>query len=327
MVEANNNLHGESDPVLKRISWGAVFAGVIIAFITHVTLSMLGLAVGFSTVDPVSEQDPAAGLVMGEMIWWVISGIIAIGVGAWAASRLSGMRTGILHGVVTWGLIQIILIALLTSAVGTITGGALNVVETGIKAAAKAAPEIAGEVSLPDDADLEFRQQIQKEIETILKQTESPELQPQQLEQEAEQAAETAQQAVAAAAKEPRNANYQIMQAMDDLFGQAEEIASDIDKEAVVNVLVKRTDMTREEAGQTVDNWIETYKTTVEESRQAAKQAGEKVTQTVEDAYQATVETIASAAWWSFIMLVLGAIAAIVGGSLGMRFPKDERHG
>jgi len=324
MAETKNNIYVERDPVVKRISWGAIFAGAIVAIITHITLSMLGLAVGFSTVDPVSEQDPVSGLAAGEMIWWVISGIVAIALGAWSASRLSGMRTGILHGVVTWGLLQIVLIVLLTSGLGVIAGGALNVVQDGITAAAKAAPQVGNDLAGDgvDTTDLGF-QQIEKEIKTILQQTESAELQPEQLEQEAERAAETARQAVEQAAKEPQNAYDEMVQATREMLNQAEKVVSDVDKEAVVTVLVKRTEMSREEAGQTVDDWIQLTNQAVKEGQQAATHAKEKAEQMVEEASQAIAETIAAAAWWSFIMLALGAIAAGVGGSLGVRFPKD----
>ena len=50
---------------MKRISWSAVFAGVLVAIVSQMLLTLLGLGIGLSTVDPVSEQNPTAGLGTG----------------------------------------------------------------------------------------------------------------------------------------------------------------------------------------------------------------------------------------------------------------------
>ncbi len=52
--------NGYTDPLvtgtaglpLKRISWSAVFAGVICALIIHILLTLLGTAIGATTIDP-----------------------------------------------------------------------------------------------------------------------------------------------------------------------------------------------------------------------------------------------------------------------------------
>ena len=55
---------------MRRISWGAVIAGVVIAIIIQVTMNILGLAVGAGAVDPTAPQPnigPALGT--GIVIW------------------------------------------------------------------------------------------------------------------------------------------------------------------------------------------------------------------------------------------------------------------
>ena len=310
----------EDHTPVRRISWGAIIAGIIIVLMIQITLGILGLAVGFSSVDPTTEQQPMYGFFTGEMIWWVISGLIALFVGGWAASRLSGLLTGILHGIVTWGLVELIFIYLLTSAIGSIIGGALGVVQTGLSAAGQAVPQVISAIDLPEGADSSL-QQVQKEIKKILKQTETKALKPEQLEEKGEEMTETAKEAAGEAVQKPQQAYDEIMQAFKKMMNKAEAVISDVDKEAVVNVLVKRTDMSRQEAQTTMDNWIETYNQALKEAKQMKKQAG----QTMEEVGEKTAEAIASAAWWSFFMLVLGAIAAAGGGALGTRFP-DNRH-
>ncbi len=46
---------------LHSISWGAVFAGAVIALVAQVILNMVGLGIGLSTVDPAGNGTPTAG--------------------------------------------------------------------------------------------------------------------------------------------------------------------------------------------------------------------------------------------------------------------------
>ena len=62
---------------VKRVSWGAVFAGTVIAIVTQVLLGLLGVGIGIASVDPAtatSETGKAFGI--GMAIWWVVSSLI-----------------------------------------------------------------------------------------------------------------------------------------------------------------------------------------------------------------------------------------------------------
>lgn len=128
--------------ILKRISWGAIFAGVVIALAVQLVLSLLGIGIGASTIDPLNQQNPGKGLGIGAAVWFVISSLIATYAGAWVAGRLSGApRTtdGTLHGVLTWAAATLLTMFLLTSAVGGVIGGAAGLLSRAIPAAGKAA--------------------------------------------------------------------------------------------------------------------------------------------------------------------------------------------
>ena len=45
----------------KRISWGAIFAGAVMALVAQLAFSLLGLGIGASTMNPY-DNDPTAGL-------------------------------------------------------------------------------------------------------------------------------------------------------------------------------------------------------------------------------------------------------------------------
>ena len=114
---------------LRRVSWGAVFGGVALSLITQFLLSMLGIGIGVSTIDPASGGMPAASTFsISAAVWWTASGIIAAFVGGWVAARLSGAlaASATLHGLVTWATTMLVVLYLLTTAVGALVGGAFG---------------------------------------------------------------------------------------------------------------------------------------------------------------------------------------------------------
>ena len=40
--------------MINRVAWGAIFAGVVVALIVQVMLTMLGVGIGMATLDPAS---------------------------------------------------------------------------------------------------------------------------------------------------------------------------------------------------------------------------------------------------------------------------------
>lgn len=135
---------------VKRISWAAVFAGVIIVLVIQLMLSVLGIGIGASTIDPLTDQNLGAGISTGAGIWFVITSLIALFAGGWVAGRLAGMprhTDSLLHGVLTWGLATLLLFYFLTSTVGALIGGTFRVLGSGLSTAATAnAPAVAGAV-------------------------------------------------------------------------------------------------------------------------------------------------------------------------------------
>src|SRR5919202_3569073 len=67
----------------RRITWGAIFAGVVITLAVQLLLSLLGLGVGLLTVEPTEPGGTpgASALGIGAGIWWTLSYMIALFVG------------------------------------------------------------------------------------------------------------------------------------------------------------------------------------------------------------------------------------------------------
>ena len=138
-----------------RISWGAIFAGVVLAIAIQLVLGILGTGIGLSLVNPVEGTTPGAtGFGIGAGLYWIVTTVIALGAGGYAAARVAGVHDrfdGLVHGLVVWGVTLILTLYLLTSAVGGIIGGAFRTVGavasaagSGIGAAAPKVADVAG---------------------------------------------------------------------------------------------------------------------------------------------------------------------------------------
>jgi hypothetical protein len=116
--------------LVNRVSWGAIIAGAVIALIVQFLLSLLGVGIGTATLHPATGNNPdAATFSMVSAIWYAITGIIAAFAGGFIASRLSGRplaSTGALHGLTSRAVTTLVLLYLLTTAIGGLIGGALS---------------------------------------------------------------------------------------------------------------------------------------------------------------------------------------------------------
>nr|WP_204262579.1 PhnA-like protein [Methylobacterium sp. BTF04] len=158
-----------------QVSWGAIFAGAVTALVTQVVLNMVGVGIGLSSVGgPAADNPTAATLSMGAGLWFVMSGIVAALAGGFLAGRLSGKSIGNtagFHGLVSWAVTTLVVLYLLTSAVGSIIGGAFSGVTSTlggagslvggtVKTAAQAAAPSLAQISNPlDGIEKSVRQQ------------------------------------------------------------------------------------------------------------------------------------------------------------------------
>ena len=116
--------------LINRVSWGAIFAGVVVGLVVQVLLTMLGVGIGVATLDPGAGDNPAVSTFsIATGLWYVLSGIIAAFAGGYIAARMSGKTvatTGALHGLTSWAFTTLLVLYLLSTAVGGIVGGAFN---------------------------------------------------------------------------------------------------------------------------------------------------------------------------------------------------------
>ncbi len=112
VVERNDAVIENNYPV---ISWGAIFAGLVVVLSLGWLLHLLGLAFGVSVADAMDSANMDGGLSIGATIWIVLSWMIAFFIGALVAARLAGRiddLSGMLHGLTLWGIATIATVVL-----------------------------------------------------------------------------------------------------------------------------------------------------------------------------------------------------------------------
>ena len=139
------------DHIHRRISWGAIFGGVVLAIALQILLSLLGAGIGFGTVNVAAGSTPdASSFGIGGGIWWIVSTIIALFAGGYAAAWLAGNEIkfdGMLHGLVAWGISTILTLYLLTSAIGGLIGGGFSAISSVASSAGGAVKDAAAPVA------------------------------------------------------------------------------------------------------------------------------------------------------------------------------------
>ncbi len=286
---------------LKRISWSAVFVGVIGALIVHILLTLLGTAIGATTVDPQQEQNPLQHLGIGALIWTGVSMLIAMTVGSYLAGRLA-QHEGALHGLLMFGLSTLFTIWLAVSLASNLIGGAFNIiigagfhaVGSGISAAAQTATDYGRHKLQENNINLD---DLQNELQNMLRRTGKPELQPENLQQDVNNEANNVENQAKNTAQNPQNADRDTTNWISSMMNRHADTLQAADRDELKNILKARTGKSDQEVQQLKQQ-------TEQKAREAAEQAA---------------AATAKASWYAFFMLLIEAVLAAVMGRIGRR--------
>lgn len=305
---------------LPRISWGAIFAGAVLALVIYLVCGVLGSAVGSSVVAPTQDQNPLAGFSFAAGVWIMVATVISLAVGSYYAGR-SAQTLGWLHGVLTWCLVTLITTYALTAVATGAIGAAASVLGKGIAVAgegvAKATPIVADKVKdemEKSGVSLDF-DNLQQEFEALLQQSGKPELSPENIGQKTRQAQDDAKATAQQSTTQPQQADIAFKQWLDRVRKSAAPALNAADKEALVNVIVARTGKSHGEAQAIADNYEQTYNQAMASYLQLKQQAEQKM----RAAADVAARNLARASWWTFAALVVGAIVSGAAGNLGFR--------
>lgn len=285
-----------------RLCWGAIFAGVFVTLVTGLILSLLGVAIGAGSIEPLRQQQPLKGLGVGGGIWLLITGLISSFFGAWVAGRASeGQRKadgslkgdGYLHGLVTWGVATICMGLLVSTALGTLLGGAASLLGKTVSATAQVASTTPNQGSQPGVNWENVKQ------EAMAKSPQASALSP---------TGRTPGQQPAGSESLPAQVqqNPQLLTVLTKMFSDGGAAAAPAEREQAINILVAQGNVSRQEAGKMVDGWDQKYQEDKAQAEQKAREAGD-----------VAARGVSRAALASCILLILWGIAAVFGGRAG----------
>src|SRR5438445_1748014 len=110
----------------RRVSWGAILAGLFVTIIIQLLFTLLGVAVGAANIDALRDQSSTRHFTTASGIWLLATGLISVWIGACVTGRLCGgpLRSdGLIHGIVTWSVSTCATMFLLATTAGALLGG------------------------------------------------------------------------------------------------------------------------------------------------------------------------------------------------------------
>jgi len=234
--------------LVNKVSWGAILAGVVVGLVVQVLLTMLGVGIGAATIDPATNGSPAASTFsVASGIWYAVSGIIASFAGGYMAARMSGKTvatTGALHGLTTWAFTTLLILYLLSTAVGNIVGGTFRGIAGAVGGLGQTVAQAAGPMlqdANPIDA-------IQNQIQ--------------------------------ATGNDPQALNNAAMNAMRALV-TGDQAGADQARAQAAQALANARGIPLDQAQQQVAQMEEKYRQAVDQAKQAAAEAADKAASVV----------------------------------------------
>ncbi|MDT0690141.1 hypothetical protein RM549_10120 [Salegentibacter sp. F188] len=326
-----NNLRDK----VTRSSWGAIFAGALTALAISFLLNLLGLGIGLTSINPMTESDPLAGLGTGTIIWWGLSNLVALFVGGLVAGRMSGFPSsadGGIHGFLAWALYAIVTFYFLTSTVGSIMNGMGNIVSGLFGGNNNQSKQITVQVQeaqqqSQDQANFSVEKAKQQVLQ-VLNTAERYDVVPEGASTDTRQMLENPQVDPKGLIKSMEIEEFfnDLNFNMDDNGNLNIELEGDgeyIQKEELKTYLTENTELSESEIDGMIQKWEENIQQAIDKAEQAyadAKQKAIELSDKITDA-------IGRFSIIAFGVLLLGALAAFFGGSLGSpEFTVNEEH-
>jgi len=109
-------------PARNRVQWGPIIAGVVSALATFLLMTVLGLALGASVLDPANS---AGEISTWAAVWGAISAILAFFVGGWVAAKtaaVDGPFAGLMNGLMAGAAGLLLILWLTANGLGNVFG-------------------------------------------------------------------------------------------------------------------------------------------------------------------------------------------------------------
>jgi hypothetical protein len=262
----------------------AIFGGVIVVVAVQLLLSLLGAGIGLGSVDTNAGSTPTAStLGIGAGIWWAISSCLALFAGGYVTAWLAGIETsfdGMLHGLVTWGIATLLTLWLLTSAIGGAIGGGFSALSGIMSAAGSGVSQVAKPIAQAAGVSPDI---IQEQAQAFLQPTNT----------------DPATMNLQDAQKEIGTNLVVYARGGDDAPAA---------KERIINIIAGQRKISHDEAAKQFNDAQAKLTKTRDQALQTAKNAAD-----------ASAAAASKTAFAGFGVLLLGLIAAVIGGSLAVQ--------
>ncbi|MCC8144025.1 MAG: TIGR04086 family membrane protein [Tannerellaceae bacterium] len=314
----------------RRVSWGAIIGGLVTVLAVSFLLSLIGTSIGLFMYDPLGKH-AFGGVGTSVGIWTVISLLASLAAGGFVAGKLAA-RDGMIHGFLTWAsslIVAVILGAMLISSttkiaanllgsVSSVTGDILSGVGSVVSEGASDVASLFDNIDLDTDGD-----EIRQDVNQTLRKTGIKEFQPNYIKGQLSAVESDLKRSVKQLAANPQQAESIIDGFTQRLQTRADNYASNIDREKVVTAITNSTNLSRAEAEDTVDQYMELLqqgRNKLEDLQTSIQEARQEWEEKKEEALKKSEEVANSAAWtaiWSFLALLLGAAIATFAGRFG----------
>jgi hypothetical protein len=269
----------------NRVSWGAIFAGVAAALAVELLLYILGVGVGASSFSVMNTagNPTVGGFSIDASIWWVVSGIIASFVGGLVAGRLCGAGS---RSTASWHGFVTWAATTLAGAylLATVAGGLLGGTFNALGTTLGGVGKAA--TSAVSAAATGGAQNADGDpLQAQVRRLVNP------------NDAQSVEGNIASYIRATVSGNQQAATAAHD---------------QAVNDLSRVANISQDEAKTRIQQAAQQYQQTLDQAKQDAAKAG-----------QAARSGVAQAGIYGFVALVIGAIAAWIGGAIGT--PRRER--
>ena len=320
-------LAGSSNPAIKPVSWGAIFAGAAVGVALMILFTTFGVGIGASILDPQYDQNPGSGLGIGSGLYLIITQLIALGAGGYIAARLAGIPRPIscvLHGAAVWAIATIFLAWAAVAGAGAMFGAASTVLGSTASAVGSIGQAVVpNDLSLPNPSqlansitidslpqDLQTKLRDQGITDANLKQAATASFRDVFSKQEQQAAMTEARQTLGDILKNPGDVGPELSAFFDRMVGGPNAIISDEDRQQAMGVMEQRLGITPADAEGIVQSVQDGVQSSIDDAKAAVEQARTKAV----EAAQAASDAVGTAALLLSLASLLG-LAAACGGA------------
>jgi hypothetical protein len=270
--------------VHRRISWAAILGGVVLVVAVQLLWSLLGAGIGLGTVNTTAGTTPdASSLGIGAGAWWMISSVVALAFGGYVAAWLAGVEMrwdGVLHGLITWGIASLLTVYLLSSTIGGIIGGSASALGGVASAAGSGIKDAAQPIAQATGVTPDM---LQQQAQAYLKPT-NPD----------------------PATMSPQDAQKEVVTNLVTYVKGGMDAAAS--KTRIVAIMAAQQHISADQAAKQFDN----VQTKLQQEKAQAIQMAK-------NAADATAAAASKTSFAAFAAMLIGAIAAAIGGALAVQ--------